>query len=106
MLASRPDAEHCGRFWSQQVERGMAAREGLPEDRYLEIRFEDLLTDPRVLLQEVADFFELDGRDRWIDRAAALVRVAPALRAEGLPCGERERLDAACRAGMRLLRRV
>ena len=107
MLASRPDAEHCGRFWSQQVERGVAAREQLPEDRYLELRFEQLLAEPRAQLERIASFFALEGgREGWIDRAAAQVRGAPAARRSDLPADERERLEAVCRPGMQLLGRA
>jgi putative sulfotransferase len=119
MLASRLDAEHCGRFWSQQVERGMAAREQLPEDRYLEVRFEELLADPREALERIGDFFALDSdsdsddsyssdsdREGWVERAGALVRGTPAARRKDLPSDERERLEAACLPGMRLLGRA
>jgi hypothetical protein len=107
MLAGPLDAGHCGRFWSEQVERGLAARDGLPGDRYLEVRFEELVATPRAPLERIADFFALDPEPAvWIDRAAALVRGVPATRRQRLPADERERLDAACLPGMRRLGRA
>ena len=104
MLASRPDAEYFGRFWSQQVARGAAAIERLDPSRYLAVRFEDLLAKPADVLQTIAAFFALDpARDGWIARAAALVRGAPPARFPSLLLDEQQRLAAACREGTQLL---
>jgi hypothetical protein len=106
MLASRPDAAWFGRFWTQQIERGMQACEELPRDRYLEVRFEDLVARPRPVLRRIAEFFELDcERDAWIEAGARLIRGAPPTRLESLPRDERQRLDEACRPGMARLGR-
>jgi hypothetical protein len=106
MLESRPDAEHFGRFWTQQVERGMAARRLLPDERYLEVRFEDLVARPAHELRRISAFFALEpGRGDWIGRAAGLIRGTPPRRLPGLAADERQRLDAACAEGMRLLGR-
>ncbi len=106
LLESRPDVELFGRFWSDQLRRGMPAREGLGEDRYLEIRFEELVERPAPTLGRIADFFGLEAeRDGWIQRAAALIRGLPPLRTPELSPEERRRLDAACRPGMELLGR-
>ncbi len=106
LLASRPDAAWFGRFWSQQVERGMDACEKLPADRYLEVRFEDLVRRPRAVLRRIAAFFELDlERDAWLDAAAGLICGLPPTRFEALPADERARLDAACREAMRRIGR-
>lgn len=107
MLASRPDAAPFGRFWSAQVERGLAAARALPEGAWLALAFEDLLARPEPTLRRIADFFALDpARGGWIPRAAALVRGVPPPRFEKLPADERARLDDACRPGMRLLGRL
>jgi putative sulfotransferase len=107
MLASRPDAAWFGRFWTRQIERGMQACEELPGDRYLEVRFEDLVARPRPLLRRIAGFFELDAeQDGWIESAARLIRGIPPTRFGGLPADEQRRLDEACRPGMLRLGRL
>ncbi len=101
MLASRPDAAHFGRFWSEQIECGMLACERLPAERHLEVRFEDLVREPRSVLRRVGAFFALDlERGGWIEAAAALIRGVPPGRFAALPAAERERLEEACRPGM------
>ena len=106
MLAARPAASWFGRFWAAQIERGMLARRGLAEDRWLELRFEDLVARPEEALRRIAAFLDLDpARGGWIRRAAGLICGLPPARRGGLPAGERERLDEACRPGMRLVGR-
>jgi hypothetical protein len=106
MLAGSPDVEYFGRFWTQQLQRGMAARQNLPDDRYLEVRFEDLVGEPRPVMRRIADFFALDPeRDGWIERAAGLIRGVPPTRFGALSAAEQQRLDEACRPGMELLGR-
>jgi putative sulfotransferase len=107
MLEARPPAEYFGRFWSDQVRRGMAAVPKLARERYHEVRFEDLVARPRAVLAEVADFLQLpSARGAWLDEAAALVRGAPKERAAELPRDEAERLREACRPGNALLGRA
>jgi hypothetical protein len=107
LLESRPSAEYFGRFWTEQVRRGMAAVPKLARERYHAVRFEDLLARPRAVIAEVADFLELPGaRGAWLDAAAALVRAAPQPRLPELPADEAERLVDACRPGNALLGRA
>ncbi len=107
LIDSRPDAEYFGRFWNDQLMRGMRALADLDADQYCEIRFEDLVERPRVEFSRVAEFFELpDVQGPWFERAVALVRKPPAARANELPEGERLRLDRACRSGNLLLGRA
>jgi len=125
ILAASPDVALFGRFWSGQIERGLAAARKLPPGRVLDVRFEDLLAEPAASLRRIAAFFELElvpggdpgrGGDRdvegkaapagWVERGAALVRGVPSARVPDLPADERKRLAAACAPGMRRLRRV
>jgi hypothetical protein len=107
LLESRPAAEYFGRFWTEQVRRGMAAVPKLARERYHAVRFEDLVTRPRTVLAEVADFLQLPGANgAWLDAAAALVRGAPKPRLGELPEDEAERLREACRPGNALLGRA
>jgi hypothetical protein len=106
MLASRPDAALFGRFWTQQVVRGLEACRLLPRDRYLEVRFEDLLAEPACELRRIAAFLALDPEgEGWVARAAGLLRGVPPPRRGKLAPDERRRLDEACREGMALLGR-
>lgn len=100
ILESRPPVEYYGRYWSDQVLRGAAAVPQLGEGRYRELRFEDLVANPREALRSICEFFDLDShRDGWIERAAALVRGVPPTRFDGLSTAEQSKLSEACRAG-------
>jgi hypothetical protein len=105
LLATRPPVELYGRYWSDQIRRGCAARARLDPGAFLDLRFEDLVTEPRRELARIADFLEIGSEAAWIERAAGLVRGLPAPRYPALERGERERLDAACREAMALLGR-
>ncbi len=107
MLATRPPAEYFGRWWSEQLMRGLAVRASLDASHYREVRFEDLLAEPVRVLGEVAEFLDLpDPRGGWRETAAALLRTEPANRIEALGSDERERLAEACRPGKELLGRA
>ncbi len=107
MIESRPSAEYFGRFWTGQVERGMAAAEKLDHTRFHSVRFEDLVAKPRDLVAEVAEFLALpDPGGAWLAEAAALVRGAPPSRAAQLPPDEASLLREACAPGNALLGRA
>jgi hypothetical protein len=107
ILAARPSAEYFGRYWSDQIGRGKPALDALPEDRLLEVAFEDLMRRPAEVLDAIARFFALGApgpaRETWTARAAALVRGAPRARLPGLSAGERSRLLEACAPGQAAL---
>jgi hypothetical protein len=104
LIASPAPIELFGRYWGGQIEQGYAALRALPPESFLDVRFEDLLADPRRELGRIADFFELGGGD-WIARAAALVDREPPRRFASLSADEQRRLEAACRPAMSLLGR-
>jgi hypothetical protein len=79
ILASRPPAEPFGRYWSDQLARGTAAVSRIAPGQWCELRFEELIANPR----------------------AALARGAPPSRLEKLPPFEQETLAAACAAERR-----
>jgi hypothetical protein len=107
LLESRPSAEYFGRFWTEQVRRGMAAVPKLDPQRYHALRFEDLMARPREVIAEVADFLGLpDAQKGWLDAAAALVRGAPPSRVLELPPAEAALLREACAPGNALLGRA
>jgi len=97
--------EAYGRYWSEQLAAGFRALPALARGQYHAIRFEDLVAHPRETLAGAAEFLEL-GKGEWLERAAALVEGTPKARAPMLPPDARERLDAACLPGSRLLGRA
>jgi len=106
VLKSRPAAHYFGRYWNDQIIRGEAARAEMGPDRYQEVRFEDLVTHPRLELERIAEFFEIDASSgQWIERASALVRGVPATRFGEIPADEARALSDAVRAGQVVLGR-
>lgn len=110
LLAARPPIELYGKYWSDQILRGEAARRTLPDEVFLDVRFEDLVVEPRAVLSRIAAFLDLPrddgtGEDAWIERAAVLSHGLPTLRAPELPADERRRLEDACREAMKVLGR-
>lgn len=99
ILESRPDPAAFGRYWSDQIVRGLDGLATVPSDRRLDVSFEALLDAPRETLDEIGRFFELPARDGWLDRAAALVRGRPRARLADLDGAEREALLEACSPG-------
>ena len=99
------DKSYFGRFWNDQLTRGFRQLQFLDARQYMEIRFEDLITEPAETLRGLAAFFELPEGD-WIARSAALVRGLPAPRLPELPDDEQSRLVQACLAGNQLLGRA
>lgn len=60
MYADAPDASVVGQQWSARMGRAvhhvMAVRTALPADRFLDIRFEDTVTDPLGVIESVYRF--------------------------------------------------
>ncbi len=112
LLATDSPVALFGKYWSDQILNGERARQALPADRFLDVRFEDLVIEPKTILTRIARFLELPpdphGRDHaegWIEEAAALSRGMPRLRAPDLPAVERAQLEEACRKAMAVLGR-
>ena len=105
ILESSPDAAYFGRFWSDQLTRGFRQLQFLDANQYMEIRFEDLITEPTTTLKKLSAFFELPDRE-WIAKSAALVRQLLPPRLPTLPEEEQARLIEACHAGNQLLGRA
>jgi hypothetical protein len=107
VLAARPPASLFGAYWTQQLVRGYRALGALDRSQWLAVDFDELVADPKGVLERIGAFFELpDEPADWTARGAALLRGAPPLRADALPPDERAALDAACRAGMQLVGRL
>jgi hypothetical protein len=93
----------CGEYWTQQVETGMKPLATLSPDRLLTLRYEDVLTDPKTKLDQLAAFLGEDYIDKeWSTRCAATVRK-PRSTWRDLPEEEARALTEACRPGFELL---
>jgi omega-hydroxy-beta-dihydromenaquinone-9 sulfotransferase len=57
----RSAASVAAEHWRRSVERLLADKELLPKDRYLELRYEDLVQDPSTMMSEICRFAQLDG---------------------------------------------
>ncbi len=100
-LASRPPVELYGRYWSDQVERGLDVLERLDPADVMEVRFEELVTEPRPILAAMAAFFEMPGPETgWIEDACGLVKGLPPGRVAKLSEDEQDRLTDACQRSM------
>jgi hypothetical protein len=106
MLESEPPVEIYGRYWSDQLLRGFRAAARLDAAQYLEVRFEDLVTDPTPVMAAIGAFFDLPDRGDWIARGAALVRGIPPTRFETLSAADQAVLTEAVRPGQMLLGRA
>jgi hypothetical protein len=105
VIENPPPCWAVGRYWSDQVLRGFAALPLLDRDQFLQVRFEDLVSTPNAVLEEITTFFELpDDRD-FVSHAAALVGTHPRERFGELSGVEQDELREACRPGQVLLGR-
>ncbi|TMB86960.1 MAG: tetratricopeptide repeat protein [Chloroflexi bacterium] len=95
--------EKLGRSWNAQEQRGIELLAQLPPERTFQLRYENLVNDPKGGLINLMRFIGLeDPDDEYLARAASLIRVKPPAWPK-LPDGPRERLDEACRVSMGLL---
>jgi hypothetical protein len=102
-LEGDPPVELYGRYWSEQVCRGVPVLAAQPEGDVSTVAFEHLVADPVPVLSELAGFLALPTDDGFAERAGALVRGVPAPRAPHLDAGELERLEEACAPGREML---
>jgi hypothetical protein len=68
MYADAPDAKTVGQQWNTRMRRAvhhtMAVRNTLPADRFLDIRFEDTVTDPFGVIESVYRFADISFPDQ------------------------------------------
>lgn len=70
----------AARKWNRDVSAGRRAGAALGQDRYLEVRYEDLTADPHATLDRVCSFVELPFHERMLDfhtTAAGRVQARP-----------------------------
>ena len=102
-LEHDPPLPEFGRLWSMTIEVGCRMLDQLPPERRLDVRFEDLQTDPEGQLRRLVRFIgprlELDG---WLREVSSLPRPTPS-RFALLGAADQAALTEACRPGLELL---
>lgn len=99
----------CGHYWSGEICHGLKLLQGLPAERLLMLRYEDILHAAIPTIANMLSFLrrkpsaELDTNDlAWLTQAAALVKTATGS-AKDLPEKLREQTIHACKPGMAAL---
>lgn len=92
----------CGHYWSGEILLGLQALAGLPRQRVLTLRYEDLCADPVAALLRLGEFLEQEAPPSWLETAAARVgRGSSAW--ERLPARQAAELHEACQPGFAAL---
>lgn len=92
----------CGHYWSGEIITGLQELAGLPPDKLLTLRYEDILSAPKPTLTRFFEFI-LEGDVRCdVDAMAKTVR-APKSTWTDLPHTIRDQLSTACQPGFRAL---
>jgi hypothetical protein len=70
-----PDTpEGCAEYWMTRVVAGRSAGKDLGENRYLEVRYEELLANPSAVLRQIVTFVDLPDSPAMLDYQAAARR--------------------------------
>jgi hypothetical protein len=92
-----------GQFWSDMIMPALDVLASLPAERVLQLSYEELVAEPRQVLQRLARFAGLPYADAdWLDRAALLVTVRSP-RWTGLPRQQISELTRVCEPALRRL---
>lgn len=106
LLRNPAPPHYYGREVSLQLATGYRAVARLAPEQFAEVRYEDLVAEPARVLEEIAQFFELDP---WgaedLQRAGKLVRRGSRSRFAELASDERHALAEACELAEHLLGR-
>lgn len=90
-------------FWSAQIELGRQMLGELPPERLLNLKFEDIQTEPQNQLRRLIRFIDPSLEDEeWILRASAIPRPTPS-RFAMLGKAEQATVTDACRPGLEIL---
>ncbi len=81
--------ELAARHWVQEVSAVRTALRGLDERQVLVLRYEDLVRDPRTVLEQVRDFAGLPADQSW-SREVAELEISSRPGARDLPAGPLE----------------
>ncbi len=90
-------------MWSSMIELGDQMLAQVPDDRVLNLKFEDLQTEPERELRRLIQFIDPELEDeQWMRRASALPRPTPSKFAK-LDPAEQAAVTEACRPGLEIL---
>lgn len=91
-----------GWLWSWATRTGTSEIWEVPHDRWMTLRYENLLTDTRPELSRLADFMGIPAEPQWLERTCQYVeRGRPGSAAARLHPSDLIELRAACAAGAR-----
>ena len=99
------DIRRYADYWTYSVVRGYSVMPQIDSSHLLDLRFEDLLANPRGVLNQLAQFFDLPQDEHWIERAITHISNEIPKRAATLQENEQQALKAGCYYGQLLLRR-
>ena len=95
--------EAYGDLWSRMILSSRAYLSSLPPDRFLSLRYEDVLRNPRGKLRELIAFIDPSMvNEDWLDAAARIPRPNPS-RFSSLDAETQRRLTDACAPGLQAL---
>jgi hypothetical protein len=72
-VAKLPLASLCAKQWVMQVETALCQKNQLRPNSYLEIRYEDLVLEPKKVFAEISSFFELSFDQKLNDWVSATI---------------------------------
>lgn len=103
-LAARATLPQFGTFWSRLILQGQQVLSGLPPERVLQLRFEDVQQRPREMLDRMIRFIDPSLADaEWLEAAAAVPRPAGRSKYTHLPPEQQRALTEACAPGLAAL---
>jgi hypothetical protein len=98
-----PTLADMGRFWSELILLGDKGLGGLPADKLLNVKFEDIQQSPREELRRLIRFIDPSlEEESWLDQASATIRPTRS-KFTSLPPAEQRALTEACKPGLELL---
>ena len=103
MLRREFDLPAYGNLWSRMILRGQKLLSAVPKNRFLALRYEDVLDRPREKLKALIDFIDpglMD--DAWLEKAVLVPRPNPP-KFRSLDPETLERLTRACAPGLEAL---
>ena len=103
MMRQGAALETYGDLWSRMIMSSREYLSSLPPDRFLALRYEDVLQNPREKLRELVAFIDPSlVDDAWLDSAARIPRPNPS-RFSSLGKEAQRRLTEVCAPGLEAL---
>ncbi|GAA2534082.1 sulfotransferase [Pilimelia columellifera subsp. columellifera] len=88
-----------GEFWSTMIQQGVQELAGLGGEARLDLRYEDLLADPRAKFTALASYIGVDADAQWLDQVSGLIEPSRVGAAGQLDRSVRDELRTACAPG-------